>query len=446
MKIAILGAGSTGTYVASVLSQEAHDVTVIDRDADALAELNRQADVATVVGSGVDEHLLSGLVETKPDLFFAATGEDAVNLTACALVKNLSNCRTAARIKTLGSSPSKSLDLGRLFYVDHFIAAEQMAARDVLKKITHSGDVAFAHFAHGAVLMRTIQAPVSWTHSGVPIKELKLPENLVVGLVRRNDAVLFPHGDDFILPGDEVTFVGEAEGMHELDRFFSVEKKRVKSVVLIGGSSVALHLARFLLAHHVAVRLIEKNAGRCLELADLLPEATVIHRDGKDPALYHEEQIDQTEALVACTDDDGTNLLIASMGKHLGCRKVIALVHDPAHMPLFEKAGIEPAMSARVTVANRLLALLHEKSILSVTSLSGGIAQIVELKISAGSKKAGVRLADLRGHLPKDLVVAAIENQGTVTVGRGHSMLCPDDTVIAICSPHRIETLHELFE
>jgi trk system potassium uptake protein TrkA len=347
----------------------------------------------------------------------------------------------------LGSAPSKNLDLGRLFYVDHFIGAEQMAARDLLKMIVHSTDIAFAQFAHGAILMRAIHIPLSWTKQQIAIKDLKLPERLIAGLIRRGEeAVIFPHGEDKIFPGDEVTLVGEAKAMHGLDEWFSVSPKKVKSVVLVGGSSIALHLAQMLLLQHVSVRLIESRASRCMELADLLPEATIIHRDGKDLELFKEEQIDSIDALVVCTDEDGTNLLIGSMGKHLGCKKVIALAHDPDHIPLFERAGIVPAMSACVTVANRLLALLHEKSILSVTSLSGDAAKIVELKISGSSKKAGLSLSQLSAHLPKDLLIAAIENQGTVSVGRGHSIVCPDDTVIAICSPHRLEELHELFQ
>jgi len=48
-------------------------------------------------------------------------------------------------------------------------------------------------------------------------------------------------------------------------------------------------------------------------------------------------------------------------------------------------------------------------------------------------------------NLPKDLLIATIENHGKVMIGKGHSILCPDDTVIAICSNSRLEQLQHLF-
>ncbi len=445
MKIAILGAGKTGAYAASVLAHEEHDVTLIDRDAGTLAQAGRESDVATLLSQGLDEALFGELLEAKPDLFFAATGDDSYNLTACALAKNMGLPKTAARIKSPWLLQARGLDLKRLFYVDHFVGAEMAAAQDLLSILIHSADIAFDHFADGAILMRTIQIPSTWTKGDVLIRDLGLPENLIVGLIRRRASILFPHGDDVILGSDEVTLVGDAKIMHTLHEFFHVPQRKIKSVVMVGGSSVALHLTRLLLQQRVAVRIIEKRASRALELADLVPIATVIHRDAKDSALFSEEHIEGADAVVTCTEDDGTNLLIGSMARQLQCPKVIALVNDPVNSSLFEKVGITVALSARVNVANRLLAMLHQDTIHSVGSLSNDTAKIVELKIPASSRCIGIPLAELSAHWPKDFLIAAIVNRGRVMVGRGHSILCPDDTVIAISGPNHLEQLHKLF-
>lgn len=445
MKIVILGAGETGSYLTSCLSQEGHDVTLIDHDPKVLEQASREVDAATLLASGTSWHHLSSLLENKPDLFFAATGDDETNLVACALAKNLGFPKTAARITSREYLNCPRLNLARLFYVDHLIGAEMLSAQDLFKILIHSGDIAFEHFAHGSILMRTIQITDKWNRATIPLKDLSLPESLIAGLIRRGDRILFPHGEDYILPGDELTVVGDAKTMLGLHDLFQVPERRVKSVVLVGGSSIALHLSHFLLQQRVAVRIIEKNPARCLELADKLPQATIINRDGKDSSLFIEEHIETADALVCCTDDDGANLLIGSMAKHLGCPKAVALTGDPAYVPLLEKAGITPALSARVNIANRLLSILHEETILSVASLSNDAAKIVELKVSPASKLLGTPLSDLSAHFPKDLLIAVIENHGRVLVGRGNSILCPDDTVIALCSPHRLEHLQSLF-
>jgi trk system potassium uptake protein TrkA len=447
MKIVILGAGQTGSYAALVLSQEEHDVTLIDKDPKVLEQVSRETDVATLLASEMNSRFFSTLTEEKPDLFFAATGNDETNLVACALAKNLGFPKTVALIKSRGYLQFPKLDLARLFYVDQFIGAEMMAAQELFKILIHSGDIAFEHFAHGAVVMRTIQIPDRWDKGGEPIRDLNLPQGLIAGLIRRKmgegEEILIPHGEDHLLPGDEVTLVGEAKVMEKLHDLFSIPERRLKSVVIVGGSAVALHLSHFLLQQKVSVRIIEKSALRCHELADLLPEAIIINRDVQDPLVFVEEQVEASDALVSCTSDDGTNLLISSMAKHQGCPKSIALANNPTFIPILERSGVIPAMSARVNVANRLLSILHQETILSITSLSNDAAKIVELKVSPQSKLVGIPLANL--NLPKDFLIAVIENHGRVMVGHGKCILCPDDTVIALCAPHRIEHLQSLF-
>lgn len=445
MKIAILGAGKTGAYAASVLAEENYDVTLIDQNSLALEQAGREADVATLLYGGLNETLFDTLARLEPDLFFAATGDDATNLTSCALAKNRGVPKTVARIKSPWLLQSPGVDLGRLFYVDHFVGAELAAAHDLLSILIHSADIAFEQFADGTLLMRTIQIPATWSKGDVLIRDLGLPDTLIAGLIRRRASILFPHGDDVLLPGDEVTLVGATKTMHALHELFHIAEQKVKSVVLVGGSSIAVHLARLLLQQHVAVRVIEERASRALELADLLPNATVIHRDAKDSTLFSEERIERADAVISCTSEDGTNLLTCAMARRLGCPKAIALVGDPANSPLFEQAGVTPALSTRVSVTNRLLSVLHEETIHSVSSLSNDAAKIVELKIPATSRCVGVPLAELAKQLPKDLLIAVIANKDGVTVGRGGSILCPDDTVIVITGPHHLEQLHKLF-
>ena len=449
MKIAILGAGNTGSYVASVLSQKEHDIILIDKDAKRLEQASRANDIATIHATVPNRKLFEELGETHPDLFFAATGDDETNLVACAIAKNLGFPKTIARIKSREYLDHSRLDWGRLFHVDHFIGAEVLAAQDLFKVLIHSGDIAVEHFAHGAIQMRTLLMPSKWDRGGIPIRDLNLPQDLIVGLIRRKlvegEKTLFPHGDDYILPGDEVTVVGEAKVMHQLHEVFHCPERKTRSVILVGGTPLAVHLAHFLAPQRISVRIIEIDKNRCEALAEELPHATIIHRDGRDPDLMQSERVQDADALVSCTDHDGANFLIAALAKQIGCPRAIALITDPNYAPLLEKAGIVPALSARINIVNRVLSILHEETILSIASLSHDQAKIIECKVSAASKLVGIPLSDLAPHLPKDLLIAVIESRGKVTIGRGNRILCPDDTVIAICHPHQIPQLPHLF-
>jgi len=447
MHIVILGAGKSGSYVASALSQEGHNVVLIDKDAKILEKASRESDIATLHAAFPDWQLFQDLLENRPHLFFAATGDDETNLVACSVAKNLGFPKTIARVKSRGYLNHSRLDFNRLFFVDYFIGAEILAAQDLFHLLLHAGDAAVEHFAHGAIEMRTIPIPERWDRGGTKISDLELPGGLIVGLIRRKmeegEKILFPHGDDHILPGDEATFVGEAGVMRHLHEIFHFPEKRVRSVVLVGGTAVAEHLAYALSRQKVAVRIFEIDEKRCEELAERLPEATLINRSGCDAQTLLSERVQDADAIVSCTKDEGTNFLAAALAKDLGCKRAVALIGEAAYAPIMEKAGVAPVLSIQINVANRILSILHEETILSVSSLCQDQAKIVELKVSSSSPLIGIPLSDLK--LPKDLLIAVIESRGSVMIGRGNRILSPDDTVIVICHPQRIPQLPSYF-
>ena len=231
--------------------------------------------------------------------------------------------------------------------------------------------------------------------------------------------------------------------MHRLHEIFDSAETRTRSVILVGGSPIAVHLTHSLCQQKIHVRVIEKNGARCGELATLLTQATIIHRDGRDPQLLRSEQVQNADALVACTHLDETNLMIAAMAKEIGCPRAIAQITDGQIVPLLEKVGVFPALSPRVNAANRILSILDEETTLSVASLSCDSAKIIEMRVAPSSKVVGIPLSDL--DLPKGLLIAVIERQGRVMIGRGSRVLYPEDIVIAICHPVQIPKLQHLF-
>ncbi|MCC6128070.1 MAG: Trk system potassium transporter TrkA [Chlamydiae bacterium] len=447
MNIVILGAGKTGTFVASILSQAEHSVVLIDKEGSNLEKVERELDIASVHCNAPNYKLFVDLMSQRPDVFFAATGNDETNLVCCAIAKKIGFPKTIARVKSSEYIDSTNIDLNRLFCVDHFIGAELLAAQDLFKVLVHTGDIALEHFANGAIHMKTILIPSSWNQEAVCIQDLQLPEYLIVALIHRSEGEtaldIIPHGDDQIRPGDEVTLIGEAKVMDQLHRLFQIEEKRVRSVILAGGSSIARHLASFLLRQRIQVRIIESDPIRCNELADLLPQATIINRDAKDSSLLTAERVKDADALVACVEDEETNFLVAALGQKLGCSKSIALISDPMLAPLLEKLDVTPALSARANLTNKVLSIVHEEAILSIASLVHSEHKIVELKVGPNAKVIGIPLAKL--HLPKNLLIAVIERHGEVSIGRGNSLLAAHDIVVVICRSEHLNQLQQLF-
>ncbi|MBN2479038.1 MAG: Trk system potassium transporter TrkA [Parachlamydiales bacterium] len=452
MNIVILGAGDIGSYLASVLSKEQHNVTLIDKDPIKLEKVSQESDVATLLGYGSRWKILDNLIESEPHLFIAMTGDDETNLVSCVIAKNLGYPKTVARVKEIGFLARSRLDFGRLFYVDHFIGAEVLAANDILKSIINPEDIAIENFAHGAIQMRTLSIPASWKKTNIPLSNLDLPEEMIVGLIKRRKKdsekeydVIFPHGKDHIEAGDEITVVGETKFMQEIHSFFNIDQKIIKSIVIVGGTGVGVRLAHILEIRNINVKIIEQDEKRCEELADLLPKSTVINEDGTNMQFLASEQIQDVDAFVACTNEDESNYLITSIAKHMGCKKAICLISNIEFAPVIRAHNIKYSVSERVNIANRILSIINEEKVISIASLSDGNAKVLEIKVSEDCELVGIPLSELSNKLPRNLLVTAIENRGRVMIGKGNRIISPGDTVILISSPDIFGDLQNIF-
>ena len=449
MNIVILGAGTKGSYLAKILGKEQHNVFLIDKDTNQLKKIGEEADIATIAGHAANWKLLDILLENKPSLFIALTGDDEANLVACTIAKNLGYPQTIARIKDLGFLSNSRLDFARLFFVDHFLGVESITAHDLLKNIMNPEDLAIENFAHGAIQMRTIVIPTIWKNYDIPLSKLGLPDELVISLIRRKtegkEEIIFPKGNDYIKPLDEITVVGETKIMYELHTIFMSPEKEIRSVVIAGGSPVALALAKILARIKIKTTIIEKNYVRCKELADALPKSTIINKEATDITFLSSSEIKNSDIFIACTSDDKTNILISLIAKQIGCKKVLSLLSDITLSPILREQNIHYTMSEKVNIANRILSLIHAKRVISISSLCEDQANILEIKVSADSSLVGIPLSDLKGQLPPKSIIAAIENKGNVMIGKGDRVISPNDSIIIICSPEYVTELQELF-
>jgi trk system potassium uptake protein TrkA len=100
MQIIIIGGGTVGSAVCKQLSTEGHNITVIDKDPDALNEISNMCDIFGITGNGADVSVLREAGAEKTELLIALTVSDEVNILACAAAKKLGTLHTIARVRT----------------------------------------------------------------------------------------------------------------------------------------------------------------------------------------------------------------------------------------------------------------------------------------------------------------------------------------------------------
>lgn len=455
MNIVIIGAGSVGRYIATMLSHE-HNIILIDKNAKVLEEVAFNMDVAIRQGSGTDWSLLDDLLESSPNLLIALTDDDETNLVCCAIAKHLGYPRTVARVRDNRYLNRTRLDFAQIFNVDYFIGPELLVAHDILKYMTSPGSLAVENFAHGAVQMRTFAVPKKWNKKHQPLSDLKLPVGMMVGLILRMETdqsgrkteskrVIFPHGNDVILPEDEVTFIGERDVIAEAHHIFGIPQKAKRSVVIVGGSLTGINLAKLLEQRDMDLRIIEKDVNTCRMLSETLPQSIILNHDGTDFDFLQAEKIGRADVIVACTDSDDTNLMTGLLARQAGCQDVVVMLTNTSYTSIVSRLGINYCVSPRISAANHILSQILLGKVNTLISLYENRAEIMEINVSTNSKIVGIPLSELGPLLPKDFLICMIQNRGRIMIAHGNLIISPGDVVIVITSPRHVEELEKIF-
>ena len=99
MQVLIMGCGRVGSALARGLSDEGHDVTIMDIRQEAFLRLPSQFRGNAILGNGVDEGALRRAGIERADIFIAVTQGDNRNLMAAQVAKHIFKApRAIARV------------------------------------------------------------------------------------------------------------------------------------------------------------------------------------------------------------------------------------------------------------------------------------------------------------------------------------------------------------
>ena len=135
MKVVIAGAGEVGTHLARMLSNEDHDIVLMDDSPEKLSRISSEVDLMTVTGSA---HSFSDLKRTdlaKSDLFIAVTPFEERNVLACAMASYLGVGRTIARINNQEYLQERYRSKLNNMGIHELIYPESLAAKEIIASV-----------------------------------------------------------------------------------------------------------------------------------------------------------------------------------------------------------------------------------------------------------------------------------------------------------------------
>jgi trk system potassium uptake protein TrkA len=341
MKVIICGAGQVGWQIARHLAGEKNDVTVVDVSADLVRRATDTLDVQGVVGFASWPDVLEKAGARDADMIIAATHSDEVNMVTCQVAHSVFGItRKIARLRAQNYMAEQYADLYRRDHlpIDVIISPEQEVAEAALQRIAAPATFDTESFMQGRAQLLGILLDEDCPVLNTPLRQLtelfSTLRAIVVG-VRRQERLFAPEPGDQLFAGDRIYVFTHTEDVNRALEIFGKATRKLERVVIVGAGNVGLGVARALEAQagRMRVKVIERNRARAELAADTLERTVVLNGDGLDIALLEEAGIGRTDVMLAVTDDDKTNLLVAVRAKQAGAMMSIALVNDPTLVP-----------------------------------------------------------------------------------------------------------------
>jgi trk system potassium uptake protein TrkA len=268
----------------------------------------------------------------------------------------------------------------------------------------------------------------------------------VMGIVRGARTIV-PSGDATVEANDQVFVLVETGYVADVARLLGKDIGRLRHCMLLGGTNVAARVAAGLAGRSprdggMEVTLVEGNRDRAERLAETLDGVLVVHGDPSDIDLLVREGLGETDALVALTASEETNLVACLMAKHLGAKKTVALLSKGAYIPIAQSIGLDAAVSRKLAVSREVLRYLRGAHVLSVATVQGLDAEILELEAAPAAPIAGTALSEQA--LPRGLLVGAVVGE-TVEIATGRTVIRPGDRAVVFAAPDLVGEVERLF-
>ena len=414
MKVIICGAGQVGWQIARHLSGEKNDVTVVDVNADLVRRATETLDVQGVAGFASYPDVLERAGARDADMIIAATHSDEVNMVTCQVAHSIFGVqRKIARLRSQSYLDAIYSDLYRRDHlpIDVVISPEREVAEAALQRLAAPATFDTEVFMGGRAQLLGIALDDDCPVLNTPLRQLnELFSSLraiVVG-VRRHGRLFAPDADDQLFAADMIYLFTHSEDVTRAMEIFGKTNKKQERIVIIGGGNVGLAVAVALeqRTDRVRAKIIEKDRARAEIAADSLSRTIVLHGDGMDMDLLLEAAIDRADAVLAVTDDDKTNLLVAVRAKQAGCAMAIALVNDPTLAPLMGPLDIDAYINPRATTVSSILRHIRHGKVRSVYSLGDAEAELIEAQVLSTSPLAGRLVREIE--FPEGVLVGGV--------------------------------------
>ena len=452
MKVIICGAGQVGWQIARHLAGEQNDVMVIDNNPALVRNIIDTLDVKGITGFASHPNILDAAGARDADMVIAATHSDEVNMVICQVAHSVFAVpRKIARLRSQSYLEVIYSDLYRRDHmpIDVVISPETEVAKAAMRRLSVPMAFDTELFLEDSVQLLGLTLDDTSSAINTPLRQLSelfsTLQAIVVG-IRRAGRLFVPEPEDQLYPGDDVYIMSEVSDVPRAMEIFGKSHVLAERFLIIGGGNVGRAIAERLEAdpRRVRAKVIEKNRSVAETTADILERTVVLNGDGLNVELLEEANLAKTDALLAVTDDDKTNMLAAARAKSEGVPLVIALINDPSYTSLMGPLNIDAYINPRATTVSSILRHIRHGRIKAVYSIGDAEAEVIEAQVLGTSAISGKTLRDVEW--PPGAIVGAIRKGDETIVPRGSTRIDEGDLVSVFVMRDDVTAVEKLFQ
>lgn len=469
MYFVVLGAGEVGLKVAQILSVEGHEVVVIEKEKSRVSHIYNKIDCRLIINEGTKSEALINADIQRADYFIAVTNSDETNLITCILVRAMApHVKNVARLRNK-EYMQNSQQIESVFPVDYVVHPERETALSIIRSIEYGSGTSdvFTFKNFGDIMMRNYFIDSGSIFIGLQLKELSqklnisqhLFSNFLITLINRKDEAIIPTGDSTLIEGDEIFVVGKKNILEEL--FVHLGKniksaKNIRKIIIIGASAVAAQIidcyinTRYNKLSSIIgkrrftsreITVIDEDLQQCKDFAEQYPEITVLHADITDEDVLEDLEISQAGMLIATTNVQERNIVLAAHSHNLGLAHTIALVRSPVFFNIAAELGIGISLSVRSAVVSSITSFLRGET--ALYSLLEGSYGVFECQVNKSSAVVHKKVSTIT--MPQKSLILCTSNVNGSIISNGNTIIQLGDRVLCLAHPDSIEHLHNLF-
>ena len=452
MNIIICGAGKVGFSISKQLSVQGHSVTVIDQSSEDIKKINETQDVKGIVGRATFPSVLENAGAANTDMIIAVTRNDETNMIICQLAHSLFSInKKIARIRSqefLDGKWSKLYNKSNL-PIDVIISPEAEVAKSLFRKLEAPGALDNVPFANDKIKVLEILVNKNSPVLDTTLKELtlKFPDFKanILGAVRK-DKFIFLKKNDQLMEGDKAYVVASTAQLNLILKSFGHEEKAATKILIVGGGNIGLILAKLLETNFegARVKIIEKNKERAELLATELTSSIVICGDALDEEILKEANVEETETILALTNDDEDNIMACVLAeKYSSNKRTIAIVNKSNYSLLQKSLNIDDLVDPRMTTVSRIMEHVHKGTIETVYSLLDGEYEFIEAEILEKSELLNKSIKE--SNLPEHIRIGAILREDKVIIPRSDFIFEKEDLVVFLAKRELLQEVESIF-